>query len=314
MSFKTANAFSGKSVKKATVDNTKSSEKIGLQTVDEALDEYCYKSLTNLPGETESEKIKKACRGVQQIPSCYSQEGRPIFHKEFIGTSKTGQRILVFAVTHGDEAESGVVAASWMKRLANLDSRNSWRVVPLLNPDGLKRGTRMNANGVDINRNFPTEDFHAKALNRWETVEKKDPRRYPGKFPASESETRCAIDHIKSYSPSFIVSVHTPYGVLDFDGPNVVFPTIPGLPWKSLGHMPGSLGRFMWRDHKTPVLTVELKGMEDLEKIDRLERIQDASGTVAIRSSKKQPDRKKLSWPPDLPKSDASDTSIQPNN
>ncbi len=41
------------------------------------------------------------------------------------------------------------------ERITNLvDSTAIW-IVPLMNPDGLALGTRKNANGIDLNRNFP---------------------------------------------------------------------------------------------------------------------------------------------------------------
>ncbi|MCE3011354.1 MAG: murein peptide amidase A, partial [Proteobacteria bacterium] len=51
------------------------------------------------------------------------------------------------------------------------------------------------------------------------------------------------------------------------------------LPWTSLGHYPGSLGRYMWFERKIPVLTMELK--EDLPKTLRpFEELQDIIGVL----------------------------------
>ena len=71
-------------------------------------------------------------------------------------------------------------------------------------------------------------------------------------------------------------------GVLDFDGPQVDFPKA-HLPWQRLGHFPGSLGRYMWKDQKVPVLTVELKGNAE-KSLHRIDQLQDISGTVALRA------------------------------
>jgi hypothetical protein len=79
--------------------------------------------------------------------------------------------------------------------------------------------------------------------------------------------------------------VHIPLGVLDFDGPKVKSPPrFTPLPWQSLGNFPGSLGRYMWADRKVPVLTIELKGNEDIKKLEAFDRLQDISGTVAIQA------------------------------
>ncbi len=112
---------------------------------------------------------------------------------------------------------------------------------------------------MDLNRNFPTEDWNDKALDFWKKDSKSNPRRFPGNVSASEPETKCALEHLKDFKPDFVVSIHTPLKVLDYDGPKVKPPKFDYLPWKSLGHYPGSLGRYMWFERKVPVLTMELK-------------------------------------------------------
>lgn len=205
------------------------------------------------------ERLASFCEKPHRLPSCQSIEGRPIFHKDALGDSPTGKRILVLGLIHGDEPLAGEMALEWSERLHRIGKiRNSWRVVPMLNPDGLERRTRMNARGVDLNRNFPTKDWDELAQNYWKKYGKADPRRFPGESAGSEAETKCAIAHIKEFKPDFIVSVHTPYRVLDFDGPRMNFPRYKDLPWRSLGNFPGSLGRYMWKDYSIPVLTVEL--------------------------------------------------------
>ncbi len=41
------------------------------------------------------------------------------------------------------------------ERITNLIDGTAIWIVPLMNPDGLERNTRANANGIDLNRNFP---------------------------------------------------------------------------------------------------------------------------------------------------------------
>jgi hypothetical protein len=97
---------------------------------------------------------------------------------------------------------------------------------------------------------------------------------------ASEPETKCALHHLEDFQPDFIVSVHTPLKVLDFDGPKVSPPPkFDYLPWKSLGNYPGSLGRYMWLERNTPVLTMELK--ENLPpNLAPFEQLQDIIGSL----------------------------------
>jgi murein peptide amidase A len=173
-----------------------------------------------------------------------------------------------------------------MARLKSIEPRNTWRVLPIVSPDGLKARTRYNANKVDLNRNFPSKDWDEQALKYWEKSTKKDPRRYPGPTAASESETKCLVQHIEDFKPDFIISVHTPLGVLDFDGPKVGNPGFKPLPWVGLGNFAGSLGRYMWVDNKVPVLTIELRGNTGIKKLEEFDHLQDISGTVAIQSGK----------------------------
>jgi hypothetical protein len=249
------------------------------------LPERCLHSLRALPGKSNAEALEKACAEVKQIEGCHSHLGVPIFHYERISSQTNPKRILAFSLIHGDEMPSGSVARSWMERLSAIEPRNSWRIVPILNPDGLAKRTRMNANGVDLNRNFPTKNWEKESKRYWEKEVKNDPRRFPGTKSASEIETRCAIKHIEEYDPDFIISLHTPYGVLDFDGPPIQFPKAP-LPWQSLGNYPGSLGRYMWHDRKHPVLTVELQEKGVVEQLEVFDRLQDITGDIAIKSEK----------------------------
>jgi hypothetical protein len=248
----------------------------------------CQSSLAGAGGSIPKELLQSVCTQSQRLDNCVSGQGRDIYHFDFKGKDSSGQKILVFSVVHGDEPESGRIAIRWMERLGKLDSRNAWRIVPVLNPDGLVAKQRMNSGGVDLNRNFPSKDWQDRALKDWAGVMKSDPRRYPGPSAGSEVETRCAIDHIEAFRPDFIISIHTPYGVLDFDGPSVAFPKFDHLPWVKMGTYPGSLGRYMWRDQNVPVLTIELKSDELLERMSQVDLLQDISGTVAIRASKKR--------------------------
>lgn len=260
------------------------------------LADLCFQSLKNLPGKTKEEALKEVCKNATQLEKCNSEEGVKIFHvdRPARASEKDPKKILVFSLIHGDEMPSGSVARSWMERLASIEPRNAWRLVPILNPDGLKKKTRTNANGVDINRNFPTKDWDKEALPYWEKSMKKDKRRYPGAKAATEKETLCAIAHIDDFKPDLILSIHTPYGVLDFDGPKIPPPRFPHIPWKSLGNYPGSMGRYMWVDRSKPILTVELSSKGVVEQLEKFDKLQDISGDIAISSEKimKEKDKK----------------------
>lgn len=243
------------------------------------LSEQCMNDLQVFPGNAQLHFLQQACQKVTTFDECISVEGRPIFHYDKISKEPRAKKILVFSLIHGDETGAGVVGRYWMQRLEEISPRNSWRVVPILNPDGVKYKTRTNANKIDLNRNFPTRDWDDLAHITWQKSTHSNPRRFPGKMAGSEPEVRCALKHIETFQPDFIVSVHTPLNVLDYDGPKVKPPPYDYLPWRSLGHFPGSLGRYMWFERSTPVLTTELK--PTLPASDRpFEILQDVIGTL----------------------------------
>jgi hypothetical protein len=263
------------------------------------LSEACFAALSTLPGPSSPEDLKSACQKVEVLEGCESIKGTKIFHYERKGSQKNPKRIFAKALIHGDELTAGVVARAWMERLNKIDPRNTWRVIPIANPDGLVAKTRYNANGVDLNRNFPSSDWEHQALAYWKKQSKSDKRRYPGPSAASEIETRCLMKHFDDFKPDFIISIHTPLGVLDLDGPKLTQPpSFQPLPWISLGNFPGSLGRYMWKDKDIPVLTIELKPDKKMSELENFDKLQDISGTVAIQADqlklKSRPEKKKI--------------------
>ncbi|MCM2281317.1 MAG: DUF2817 domain-containing protein [Bdellovibrionaceae bacterium] len=249
----------------------------------------CEADLKAMPGSERAKGITDICAKALQLDGCSSFNSVPIYHfdKEGDPAAKSSQNILVLSLIHGDELQSGSVALSWLQRLQEIQPRNRWRVIPVLNPDGWKARTRTNANGVDVNRNFPSKDWDELAMKYWKTKAQGAERRFPGKEAGSEVETKCAIKHIEDFKPDFIISIHTPLGVLDFDGPKVAMPKFNPLPWVSLGNFPGSLGRYMWVDRNVPVLTVELRHQQLYAKhFEEFDKLQDITGTVAIQAER----------------------------
>jgi murein peptide amidase A len=190
-------------------------------------------------------------------------EGMPILWRDYRSQAAHGntQRILLIGGMHGDEFSAVSIVFQWMRRLdQDRFQPFYWRVIPVMNLDGMLRvpETRTNARGVDLNRNFPTPDWDETAIPYWERITSSDPRRYPGPAPASEPETRWLMRHIERFRPSAIISVHAPYGVLDYDGPRAPPQNIGFLRLHFLGTYPGSLGNYAGVYLGVPVITLEL--------------------------------------------------------
>jgi murein peptide amidase A len=193
-----------------------------------------------------------------------SVRGQPLLWRDFHPGrhSRTpARRVLLIGGIHGDELSSVAVVFEWMRRLGDQETQPfSWRVVPMANPDGVlgRPPTRVNASGVDLNRNFPTPGWAEKAPQYWKLKTGSDRRRYPGPRAASEPETQWLMAQIKSFKPDAIVSIHAPYGVLDFDGPRVPPRRLGFLTLNELGTYPGSLGNYAGSYLGLPIITLEL--------------------------------------------------------
>ncbi len=175
----------------------------------------------------------------------------------------TGKVLLIGGI-HGDEYSSVTIVFRWLRELeAQQGGQFYWRVVPTLNPDGLlmppKMSQRMNANGVDLNRNFPTPNWEEEATDYWVNRTRKSKRRYPGKAPLSEPESRWLASQIEEFKPDAVISVHAPHGIVDFDGPLVPPDNLGPLELRLLGTYPGSMGRYIGVYKGIPLLTVELE-------------------------------------------------------
>ena len=195
-----------------------------------------------------------------------STNGFPILIQEFppLTNRKPKARILLIGGTHGDELSSISIVFKWMKTLQKHHSGLfHWRIAPLMNPDGAlqKKHNRLNANGVDLNRNFDIPQSNkAAALDYWKSRTYQNKRRYPGQHPLSEPETYWLYKEIENFKPDAIIAVHAPYSLVDYDAPNRNnAPRRIGYLHKNLmGTYPGSLGNYAGMHLGIPVITLEL--------------------------------------------------------
>ena len=168
------------------------------------------------------------------------------------------KRVLIFGGIHGDEPHTTVIARALAVRMNRdtLPPDLTVVIVPDVNPDGLMAATRVNANGVDINRNFPSKTWRSDYTEQ---------KRYPGTQPSSEPETRAILGLLERYPPHLVVTLHAALGCMNWDGPGgpfaQVMASINGYPLcGSLGYeTPGSLGLLLGIDKQVPTVTIELR-------------------------------------------------------
>lgn len=236
---------------------------------------------TDAPRRDPGSELSTWCAGIAaahprgQIPDCLSLrltegqgrsvKGVPLWSTDVTPSSASAPplRVLVLGGIHGDEEASVTLVIDWIARARRetLARPVHWRMAPLVNPDGYFRSprTRVNANGVDLNRNFQTRQWDTDAHKYWIKTTRRDPRRFPGPSALSEPESRWVHQQIHGFLPQLIVAVHAPYGVLDFDGPPPPPTRLGNLMLDQVGIYPGSLGNYGGTVLGVPVVTIELK-------------------------------------------------------
>ena len=225
------------------------------------------------------------CRDLSWKVGGKSIQGRPLVYLE-MGAPDATNTTLVFSMVHGDEVTPlflGLQLAHWLRENQRELAKTRVVIAPLVNPDSFFRSprTRMNARGVDVNRNFATHDWGSKALALWRKKFRSDPRRFPGSQPESEPETLFQLKLIRDFKPQKILSIHAPLNFLDYDGPSTLsldkFPRTyvqecmklrSRLKAISGGFFPGSLGNYAGHELGIPTLTLELPSA-DARKAER---------------------------------------------
>jgi protein MpaA len=125
----------------------------------------------------------------------FSAGGRPIMAERF-GTVG-GRRVLVIGVIHGDE-DAGVAIVDDLRANPVPDGVELW-LVESMNPDGQASQERGNANGVDLNRNFPY---------KWGPIGEPGDSQYAGTGPASEPETQALVNFMTQLQPDITIWYH----------------------------------------------------------------------------------------------------------
>ena len=173
--------------------------------------------------------------------------------------NENNKQVLIIGVFHGDEPQGKFLIEEYLKENDN----SQMLVIPCLNPDGMSLNIRQNSNKVDLNRNFPT--------NNWILSEDRD--YFGGNEPASEVETRFMVEILEEYKPKFILTLHSPYCVVNYDGDALEYAEeiskIIGYPVQSdIGYpTPGSFGTYCGIEREIPTITLELDETVDVKTL-----------------------------------------------
>jgi hypothetical protein len=142
----------------------------------------------------------------------YSVEGQPI---EALRLGSGPRPLVVVGAIQGSEGNTEVLvrelATHFAATLHLLPPGVSLYFLPALSPDGLNRGSRYNANGVDLNRNWDSGDWQPHTFDSSGRVAGGG-----GSAPFSEPETKALADwlfHLRAASedPVMVLFYHCAY-------------------------------------------------------------------------------------------------------
>src|SRR6476469_5635355 len=167
----------------------------------------------------------------------HSVDGRTI-HVVEAGTP--GQpRILVVGCIHGNEC-AGMAVIRALRRRSPPKHADLW-LVPTLNPDGRAAGTRQNAHGVDLNRNFAAG---------WTQHGTPGSTYYSGPRPFSEPETQAARRLVTAIRPKVTIWYHQHMRLVWTSGTSVplgrTYATMGGLPLYVHTSSGGTASAWIW--------------------------------------------------------------------
>jgi predicted deacylase len=122
--------------------------------------------------------------------------------------------VLYTGAIHGNEVSTKLLMDRWIDELEakarSIPAGIRIVVVPMINPDGYARGTRTNANNVDLNRNFATNDWQ-------KDITTVNSQPFPGGGGASamsEPETKAVAALAQALRPKLILSYHSIGGMV----------------------------------------------------------------------------------------------------
>lgn len=122
----------------------------------------------------------------------------------------TGSSIILFnGNLHGNETNTQRLLSAWMNEIEGNPGKipldKSIVVIPSSNPDGAAANSRTNAHNVDLNRNFPANNWKSSVkMPSGETLETGG-----GVTALSEPESTALANYINSATPRLVMSYHS---------------------------------------------------------------------------------------------------------
>ena len=213
-------------------------------------------------------------RGIIRLPSL--EYGRSVLGAPLLYyPSKSGCKLLVMAGIHGEEPETTFLLSRVLRAFD--EPFDSVAFILCANPDGVALGTRGNANGVDLNRNFKTQNFSTEKVGSRSILEApRDTLLSPGAFAESEPETQALVALIEKLKPASVLAMHAPMGCVDAPQKTTLVEGVMeafNLPWlPDIGYKtPGSFGTWCG-ERNLECVTLELPRMSLEQLFDRYGR------------------------------------------
>lgn len=181
-----------------------------------------------------------------------------------VGAPSAERVVLVVGQIHGTEPAG--MAVTRQLREARPPRGVAFVLVDSANPDGGRSGTRWNAHGVDLNRNFPFG---------WRPGGAPFTTYHPGPAPLSEPESRALARLVRQVQPRVTVWYHQQLRLVDRSGGDPYLERLYArrsrLPYRRIAPLPGTATS--WQNETFPrdsAFVVELPpGSLDRSSVDR---------------------------------------------
>jgi hypothetical protein len=188
--------------------------------------------------------------------------------------------VLYIAAMEGNEQNSANLLAQWIPNIdANADKIPSYRtlvIIPQINPDGYAADTRTNADGIDLNRNFPANNWQTQVT---EPLANTTWTNDGGPNPLSEPESQAIAAYTQNNHPRLTLTMHSHGAIVeandaaDSDALGIQYANLAGyapIPTNQIGNFfdyttTGAYEDWMHDKLSLPALEVELESPTNTE-------------------------------------------------